>query len=132
MARRYLKLDLGGPINARGSLCVLKTTAEYFGWDKAFPEFHVRTPRDEHGNMKVPIRSWKQKDPGGQGGKRLRICRSKRKQGNPAGMTNCFRIQGNVTNAMLHQMAAVAGEKFEWMEKKNGKRIDRDIWLGAG
>lgn len=129
MPRRYLKLDLGGPLKARGSLNVKRETAEYFGWDKAFPEFHERRERDEQGNMPMAFRSWQQKDPGGQGGKRLRICRAKSKNGWPAGMTNCFRIQGNVTNAMLHQMAEVAGEKFEWMEKKNGKKVSREDWL---
>ena len=131
MTRRYLKLDLGGPVESRGSLNVKRETAEYFGWDKAFPEFHERRPRDAEGKMSMGIRNWRQKDPGGQGGKRLRICRSTSKTGHPAGMTHTFRIQGNVTNAMLIAMAQVAGEKFEWMEKKNGSRIDRETWLQA-
>ena len=59
----------------------------------------------------------------------MRICRSKRKSGHPAGKCNRFRIVGNVSNAQLVELAAVAGDKFEWMTKKNGDRIDREEWL---
>ncbi len=129
MARNFLKLDLGGPEGARGSIAVLKETAEFFGWDKAFPEFHERRAAAGAGNVGMLWGKNLEKYPGSKGGKRLRICRAKSKNGWPAGMTHCFRIVGNVTNAQLVDLAAVAGEKFEWMSKKNGEKISREDWL---
>ena len=129
MNRNFLKLDLGGPKGARGAVVVLKTTAEFFGWDTAFPEFG---PMELIPGSNRRVALWghnRQNKPGSIGGKRLRICRSKRKSGHPAGKTHCFRIVGNVSNSHLVELAAVAGDKFEWMSKKNGERISREDWL---
>ena len=129
MPRNFMKLDLGGPKGARGSIAVLRTTAEYYGWDKAFPEFQPLELIDGSGYRAQLWGNNRQNSPGAQGGKGLRICRSESKDGWPAGKTNRFRIVGNVTNAQLVDLAAVAGEKFEWMTKKNGEKISREDWL---
>lgn len=110
-------------------MVVMKTTAEFFGWDKAFPRFRPVEAGDGSGSYSPFWGNNRENSPGAIGGKTLRICRSKRKNGHPAGKTHRFRIVGNVTNAQLVDLAAVAGEKFEWMTKKNGERIDREEWL---
>jgi hypothetical protein len=129
MNRKFLKLDLGGPKGNRGSVIVMKETAEFFGWDKAFPRFRPLVKGDGRAQYETFWGNNRENTPGAIGGKRLRICRSKSKSGQPAGMTHRFRIVGNVSNAQLVELAAVAGDKFEWMTKKNGERIDRETWL---
>lgn len=129
MNRNFLKLDLGGPKGNRGSVVVMKATAEFFGWDKAFPRFEPMELIPGSGYRATAWGRNRENTPGAIGGKRLRICRSKSKSGQPAGKTHRFRIVGNVSNAQLVELAAVAGDKFEWMTKKNGERIDREEWL---
>ena len=107
----------------------MKETAEFFGWDKAFPRFRPLPLGDGRPNYQVFWGNNRENSPGAIGGKTLRICRSKRKSGHPAGRTHRFRIVGNVSNAQLVELTAVAGERFEWMTKKNGERIDREAWL---
>jgi len=131
MTRKFLKLDLGGGYGKRCSLSVMRETAEFFGWDEAFPLFLPLAADQGQGSYQLHWGKNYERFPGRLGGQRLRICRVKRKQGHPAGMTHCFRIQGNVTNRMLQRMAVIAGDKFEWMEKKNGARVDREDWLSA-
>ena len=115
----------------RVSLITQRETAELFGWDTAFPEWKPVTHTAPDGSEYFYL----QRGSGGaaawRGGKRLRICRSKKKTGYPGGMTHCFRLKGPWTNRHLKAIASVAGEKFEWMEGRYGERIDRDDWLAS-
>jgi len=125
---RFNRLILEETKSGAASIAVVRETAEFFGWDKAFPEWSERWKDDYPGGRRrhtfgSPNPYWV------QGGKRLRICRSKRKTGYPQGKTHCFRLIGAWSNRHLVQLAVVAGDKFEWMERPNGERIDRDEWL---
>lgn len=124
--RLVLAEEKSGPV----SVTVVRETAEFFGWDKAFPEWNARFQPDYPGGKKTG--RWSMRDPNWEpGGKRLRICRSKSKTGHPQGKTHCFRLKGPWSNRHLIALASVAGEKFEWMEGRNYARIDRKKWLAS-
>lgn len=113
-----------GPVS-----CTVQTaTAEFFGWEQAFPGWLERFQADyppgrvrNQPSMKNPLKA--------KGGKRLYICRDKSTTGHPGGKTHCFRMKGAWSRKHLVQLAVVAGEKFEWMESAYGERVKRDDWL---
>ncbi len=113
----------------RVSLITQRETAELFGWDTAFPEWKPQTHIGPDGREWFYMQRGCGPSGAWRGGKRLRICRDKRKKGYPGGMTHCFRLKGPWTNRHLKSIASVAGEKFEWMENRQLKRVDRDDWL---
>lgn len=105
-------------------------TANLFGWDTAFPEWSPKIHIDENGKRFFYMHPSSKYRNLHSGGHRLRICRSKSKTGYAAGMTHCFRMKGAFSKKHLKMLAAVAGEKFEWMENQRRKRVSREIWLG--
>jgi hypothetical protein len=125
---KFLKLLLEDRPGAAVSCVVPATTAEYFGWDKAFPEFDAvaRTTKDGRKSFGIFRQN---RDPRYPGGTRLRICRVASKHGQPARMTHTFRMQGSFANRHLRQLAVVAGDRFEWMDTKQYRRTDRKLWL---
>lgn len=124
----FIKLNLDA--DRSGAKCVVtqRATAEYFGWDKAFPEFHESTRYRPDGSTydRGTLRRDKSLH---RGGTRLRICRVGLKDGHPARYTHCFRMVGAWSRKHLVALAAVAGDKFEWMENTRYKRQDRADWL---
>ena len=124
----FVKLQLSSDRSGAQSVVVQKETAEYFGWDKAFPEWSEAT-RVRPDGTSYPGRSLRPIAGLYRGGKRLRICRAEKKTGYPQGKTHCFRLLGCWSRKHLIQLAAVAGDKFEWMEDTRYKRVDRDVWL---
>lgn len=129
MAYEFGRWILQETKTTRVILITQKATAEYFGWDTAFPEWTPRTRVDHHGQRVVaytdamkPAATW-------FGGKRLTISRHPSTSGNPAGKTHCFRMKGPFSNRHLRQMAEVAGDRFEWMETKWQERRRRSVWL---
>ena len=128
MKLKYVKLVLEE--KSSGAACVITqdATAEFFGWDKAFPGWYERF-QDGYPGGKFPRYAGHDHGPRATGGKRLRICRDKRTTGYPAGKTHCFRMKGPWAKKHLVMLAEVAGDKFEWMEGKFGARIRRDEWM---
>ena len=126
----YLKLLLDNHNGKPVSVVVQKSTAQYFGWDIAFPGFWERGRVGPTGEP-IALIGRLSSDPREPGGTRLRICRDRSLQGNPAGKTHCFRMQGAFANRHLRQLAEVAGDKFEWMETRSGKRVYRESWLAS-
>lgn len=128
MTTTFVKLVVGENRAGQASVVTQTETAAFFGWDKEFPEWkrRMKSP-DEYGGW-LPFEpltaDWRFR-----GGHRLRICRSKRKTGYPQGLTHCFRMQGCWSRKHLVELAYVAGDKFEWMENKSRRRVDRDVWL---
>lgn len=124
----FIKLNLDDGSARPTSVVVQRQTAEYFGWDKAFPEFRLSTRiRSDGSSYDTPtLRRDKSLH---RGGDRLRICRAASTSGNPAGKTHCFRMVGSWSRKHLAKLAAVAGDKFEWMEAEYGARIRRDDLL---
>ena len=123
----FLKLIVETRARDQVSVVVVKETAEYFGWDKAFPEWKPRLATDALGRIYVnPSRSrWRHF----RGGDRLRICRAPSTNGHPAGDTFSFRMVGGWSRKHLAELAKVAGSKFEWMEDASYRRMRRDYWL---
>lgn len=120
----FTKLVVG---EVGGSLVSATTqieTARFFGWDKEFEEWRARWKNDGW-HPGEPV--WR--DRRRRGGDRRRICRSKSKAGYPRGMTHCFRMTGPWSRKHLVELARVAGNKFEWMEAWNYKKVDREVWL---
>ena len=126
----YLKLLLEDRQGRPVSVVTQKATAEYFGWDTAFPGFDEPGRVNRQGQpVSVQPRLWS--DPRMPGGSRRRICRTDSRAGYPAGMTHSFRMFGAFGNRHLKMLAEVAGEKFEWMETKQLKRRNRGSWLAS-
>ena len=124
----YLQLLIEDRPGSPVSVVVQKSTAQHFGWDIAFPGFDERGRVGPSGEP-VALIGRLSHDERRPGGKRLRICRGKSRHGNPAGLTHCFRMRGAFAKRHLLQLAEVAGERFEWMENRSGKRIYREDWL---
>ena len=124
----FVRLALGSDRSGEKSVVVKRATAEFFGWDKAFPEWteSIRYRADGTPYTGGTLRNSRTLH---HGGKRLRICRAKSKTGYPQGKTHCFRMVGTWSRKHLVKLAAVAGEKFEWMEDTRYQRVDRDVWL---
>lgn len=123
----YLKLLLEDRPGAAISCVVLAPTAQFYGWDTAFPEFDAveRTNRDGIKTRGIFRMDQDQRFPGGH---RHRICRSTSKNGWPAGQTNSFRMQGAYSRKHLQMLADVAGDKYEWITLQKGTKVSRAIW----
>ena len=124
----YLKLVLDRDKSGAISVVTQKETAEYFGWDKAFEEWPVGAQWHRDGYWTPNFRTTNH-DRRWPGGSRLRICRASSKDGYPQGKTHSFRLQGGWSRKHLVQLAAVAGEKFEWMENTRYGKQSRADWL---
>lgn len=124
----FLKLVLDRDKSGAISVVTQKETAQYFGWDEAFEEWPYHHVWDPAGHWRMSY-GRVYMDPRYPGGNRLRICRASRKTGYPQGMTHCFRMQGGWSRKHLVKLAAVAGDKFEWMENTRYRRVDRSDWM---
>ena len=105
----------------------LRATLEHYGWDRIDAPLHPSTPayhRFMSGDRKVFVGS-----PRLHAGIPMRISRSPLKAGNPAGLTNRFRVSSNAGNKDLMLLAVRAQGDWYWMTDKNGHRIDREAWL---
>ena len=123
----FLKLVVSGQNKNQISVVTQRETAEFFGWDKAFPEWRRRTKDADSYGGSVPFQEL-QPDKKFSGGKRLYICRDKSTKGHPQGKTHCFRMHGSFSRKHLVALAQAAGDKFEWMEGQYGKRVRRSEW----
>ena len=104
----------------------LRSTFAFYGWDQHYDEMRPDVPTPSGAYC---IGSFtKGAAMGRRGGRRIRICRGLRQQGNPAGLTNCFRIHSHITNADLAELAHFAGPQVGWMESKFGARIPWELW----
>ena len=105
----------------------LRATAEFYGWTKEFEEWSPRVIQ-EAGNYAYCI------DPGRKGnliyasGKRLRVCRSPKKQGMPRGLTNQFKVSRNCGLLDIAELAHFTEQEWHWMDGPWGERINRDHW----
>ena len=127
--RQRTKLLLGrAPGGQAVVLDCLANTARFYGWEDAFqpwiPGLRV-DPVTGHEFVMGP-RLKKRRD---TNGRIYRICRAKTTSGQPAGMTNSFRIAGPVTNRILSELAAYTRPTWSWMSSKWGERRSREQWL---
>ena len=108
------------------TLNCLKATADFYGWSAVFPTIWDAKSVDYPGN----IRPWPSKVNGrNHRGVRLRISRSKvTKSGQPAGLTNCFRVSNNCSTFDLIAIAQAVGVDYGWMEDKAFHRVEKARW----
>lgn len=124
----YVKLILWRGAGLKDKyLVAYRTTADYYGWTQEFEEWSPRVIA-EAGNYAYCI------DPGRKGnlamasGKRLRICRSPKKQGMPAGLTNQFKVSRNCSLLDIAEIAHFTKVEWHWMDGPFGERIERERW----
>ena len=122
-------VKLGLRVTNQGSyiwLNALKATAAYYGWDEAFPTLAELRQQDT-GSLFVSDpgrRGWKT-----GGGREIRISRSSKTHGWPAGLTNAFRVSSDATVRDLAEIAKATEVDWEWMTGFNGARRSRGWWL---
>ena len=108
-------------------LIALKTTADFYGWSAAYPVWRPRPVATSGGYALYthPGRRWElYKEPG----RIHRICRSKSRQGNPAGKTNKFKLSRSCTLATMAELAHNTVSDWHWMTGPNFKPVSRDDW----
>ncbi len=74
----FVKLVVGETRAGQASVVTQAETAEFFGWDKEFPEWKRRMKNAEEYGGWLPFYPWRSQKYY-RGGHRLRICRSKRR-----------------------------------------------------
>ena len=126
---RFVKLQIGLSETKRSKYVIaLRTTAEYYGWTEQFPIWRPQDAVTSGGRtyFRDPGRRW---DPQVAGGIRHRISRSPSTAGQPAGLTNAFRVSSSCTMFDLAELAYFTQGDWYWMEGPNGERISRDRWI---
>ena len=125
---KYIKLLLDRPAKGQDSwLIALRTTADYYGWTKQFPEWSLKIIATE-GKYSFSM------DPGRKGemfcesGRKHRVCRSPSRDGNPAGMTNQFKVSRNTGLLQMAELAHFTEGDWHWMEGPRGERVSKDRW----
>ena len=97
-----------------------------YGWNRVFPRLIDAKAADYPGNVmpmptKLNARNYR--------GRSLRICRSKGPAGgNPAGLTNAFRVSNNCTELDLYAIAQAVSIDYGWMSTKGGHRKRKAAW----
>lgn len=105
----------------------LRSTADYYGWTEMFERWIPNGSKQVGGYTTFQIPSRDSKNQRG-GGKRLRICRSKSRSGNPAGLTNEFVISNSMRLIDLAELAHFTKGDWHWMSTPSGERVTRDRW----
>ena len=108
-------------------LWALRTTADYYGWTK---EFEIWTPKTvyEEGGYQFCISPARSGRGIVNGGKKIRICRSKSREGHPAGLTNQFMISNSMRTIDLAELANFTQGDWHWMEDLSGSRVSKEHW----
>ena len=125
---RYIKLLLNREAGTRDKyLIALRTTADYYGWTEQFPEWGPETTLSPDGRRYCvsPTRRGRLEC---EAGKRLRVCRSPSRQGQPRGMTNAFKVSNNCGLIDVAEVAHFTQGDWHWMTSPYGERISRDRW----
>ena len=126
---KYVKLLIGRPESGRDRwLIALRSTADYYGWTDHFEPW-CPEPVGTDGKYTFFV------DPGRKGemfcesGMRLRISRSPKTSGYPAGFTNSFKVSRSCTLFDISEIAYLTQVDWHWMEGPFGERISRERWL---
>ena len=124
-------LELLLDVDKHGNKVVLramKATVDLFGWSDHYPSFIPGLQVDENAGV-VRLMGPNLKSRRGGFGREFKICRAKTTRGNPAGLTNAFRIRGPVTNRVLGDLAAHTVGHWTWLTAMYGERRSREQWL---
>lgn len=105
----------------------LKATADFYGWTDTFERW-VPNGGSQNGSYTFIQKPHRDSKNNRGGGKRLRICRSKSRSGNPAGLTNEFTISNSCRLIDLAELAHFTKGDWHWMSTPTGERVTRDRW----
>ena len=105
----------------------LRTTAEFYGWDVAFDERRSAVALPVRPDLRQFARPVRQSPR--VGGRRMQISRAASKIGKVKGCVNEFRIAKAAGDHDIAQVAAATRGEWHWLTDKNGRRIDRAVWL---
>ena len=108
-------------------ISAVRSTADYYGWTK---EFELWRPKRLYSEGGYEVAHFPPRAGRGisVGGKRLRICRSPRRQGHPAGLTNQFKVSNSCRTVDLAELAHFTQGDWHWMEDLSGKRVSKEHW----
>lgn len=127
--KNYVKLLLLRPDSGPDRwLIALRTTADYYGWTKHFEPWSPK-PVGTAGKYTLIMDTGRRGRMYCEGGVKLRISRSPKTAGNPAGLTNQFKVSASCTKFDLAELAYLTNEGWYWMTSEFGERISRDRWL---
>ena len=125
---QYVTLKLGETKSGNAkTLHALRSTADYYGWTKEFPEW-IGKPLavgDRYELLHSPSRRG---HPQSSSGRRMRISRSASRDGNPAGFTNAFKVSANTGLLELAELAHFTKVDWEWMTSTDHSRVSRADW----
>lgn len=124
----YVTLKLGETKNGSAkTLHALRTTADYYGWTEAFPEWVGKDSFVEGGRTYLQSPS-RRGHPQCSSGRRIRISRSPVTNGFPAGFTNAFKVSSNVGLFDLAELAHFTKGEWFWMTAVDYKRVSKEQW----
>ena len=126
---KYVKLLLWRPDSGADRwLIALRTTADYYGWTQNYETWRPKTVGTS-GGYQLCVDPGRRSEMFCEGGQRLRICRSPKTGGNPAGLTNQFKVSASCTQFDIAELAYLTNVDWYWMTGLYGQRITRDRWL---
>ena len=126
---QYVKLLLSRPDSGRDRwLIALRATADHYGWTRHFEPWSPK-PVATDGKYVFITDPGRRSEMFCESGMRLRICRSPKTGGNPAGLTNQFKVSRSCTLFDISEVAYLTDVNWHWMTGPFGERITRDRWL---
>ncbi len=111
------------------SVCCLKETAAWLGWDTALEEWTPPMTVSDRGEIRLMMHpAYKGMNPF-YGGHRLYLGPVDAPEHPAPAKKLCFRMKGAFSKKHLRMLAALSADKFLWMENQQGKRVSRADWL---
>ena len=124
----WVKLEVGRTPSGKSCwVSCLRPTASFYGWLDVFEEPAPPARVLPDGSRVTTYARASGRDK--WGGKSLRICRASSKAGNPAGMTNRFRVSSAWRARDSALLAEVTTAEWAWMEAISGERRSKAEWL---
>ena len=124
----YVTLKLGQTKSGKAkTLHSLRATADYYGWTEAFPEWIGEESFTEGGRTYLQCPS-RRGHPQNSSGRRLFICRSRSRVGQPRGFTNAFKVSSNTGLFELAELAHFTKINWYWMSDMTYGRVSREDW----
>ena len=125
---QFVTLKLGETKSGHAkTLHALRSTADYYGWSEAFPEWvgKLEPTQGERSFLRDPGRRG---HPQCSGGKRLRISRSPVTATYVAGFVNAFKVSANTGLFDLAELAHFTKCDWHWMTSPSGEVRSREQW----
>ena len=128
MFDEHIKLTIWRPEGQTARwISVLRSTADYYGWTE---EFEIWTPKliETKGGYSFHQMPNRRGRGHAEGGTRLRISRSKSRMGQPAGLTNQFKVSNSCRTIDLAELAHFTKGDWYWLQDTSYKKVTRERW----